>query len=98
MTGIPKVEQETIISFNELEPIAYVYTYRPSYIKRLEKMCKVYPDSCKKGRVDHGGHNYTIPKKYISIKFPKSMTEEQKASLVERAGKMRKAKETDDNK
>lgn len=76
--NISRAEQETIISFSEEGKEAYIYTYKPSYIRQLEKLCLESPEDFKKGRVDHGGHNYIIPKRYIKIIKPLSKDQKQK--------------------
>lgn len=80
---ITRAEQETIINFDEEGKEAYVYTYKPAYIRLLEKLCAEHPEEFKKERVDHGGHNYIIPKKYIKIGKPVKLGEAHKEKLRE---------------
>lgn len=91
-----RLEQETIINFNEEEKIASVYTFNKPLQKRLAKLAELYPNECKRefdtwqpaGSVD-----YSVPKKWIKINPTKKVnyTDEQKAALAERLAKSRKA-------
>ena len=93
---LSKYEQETIISFNEDEKIASVYTYNKAMIKKLDNVCLKFPDLFQVDKEDlYGKHlskTYKIPKKYISVRMPKSLSDEQKIASAEKAKNMRKAK------
>lgn len=78
---LSKLEQETVISFNEDEKTANVYTFNSSLQKQLEQLQQERPDECKLYRESCFGKakEYTIPKKWIKIRPPRILTEEHKA-------------------
>lgn len=86
-------EKETIINFNEDEKTASVYTYNKVMTKKLDECCLKYPELFKIEKENiYGRHlskTYTIPKKYVSIRKPKFLTEAQKILAKDKARKMR---------
>lgn len=90
-----RLEQETIINFNEEEKVASVYTFNKTLQRRLAKLAEQYPDDCKR-EFDtwqpEGSVDYTVPKKWIKINPPKKVnfTDEQKAALAERLANSRR--------
>jgi len=74
-------EQETIITFNKEEKIAYIFTYEKSWQKHLEKKLGIKPlyDN------GFGGREYEIDKKRISPpKAPRKLSDSAKKNLAER--------------
>ena len=71
-----KRERETIITFNEIDPTANVYTCNLKLRRRLDKNVQLYPDKAKIvfeekspwGRKSTISKSYIIPKKWIGIK------------------------------
>lgn len=45
---IPKIEQETIITFNEAEKTASVYTMNAALIRKLEGLTERRPDDARR--------------------------------------------------
>jgi len=80
-------EKETIILYNQEEKTASVYTYHPALIKKLEDGCKKYPDMFKFEHEEAGGRTYTIPKKYVSVRLPKVISEEARQEMGQRLTK-----------
>lgn len=83
-----KTEQETIINYNEGEKEAGVYTHNKKLLAMLAKLAEERPDEC---RFERGNLNdavpyadYIIPKKWVKIKPPRIMSEEEKAARVAR--------------
>ena len=84
--SISKLEQETIINFNEEENTAMVYTYNKKLKNRLEKYCAEYPSVAKKIRDDGtGGITYEIPKATLRVIFAAPYTEERRQAARQRA-------------
>jgi len=84
--SISKLEQETIINFNEEENTAMVYTYNKKLKNRLEKYCAEYPDTARRIRDDGtGGITYEIPKATIRVSFAAPYTEERRQAARQRA-------------
>ena len=82
-----RLEQETIINFNEEEKVASVYTFNKTLQRRLAKLAEQYPDDCKR-EFDtwqpEGSVDYSVPKKWIKINPPRFVSDKQKASASER--------------
>ena len=94
---LTKYEMETIITFNEEEKIARVYTHNNALRRRLEKIAVDRPEECLLVRTDGQTQavDYTIPKKWIRInppRQPRVMSEEQKAEARERMAVVRNAR------
>ena len=81
--GLSNLEKETGINFNEAESFAIVYTANDSLKKKLDMLCKLYPDFQKQHFTGDKGavKSYHIPKKYVSIRIPRVLSEKQKAAL-----------------
>ena len=80
---ISKQEQETIITFNEQDAQANVYTYNGSLKRRLASSAEFHPDQVKRIDSDQfGGVTYSIPKKWIKPNPPRILSEEQRAKLA----------------
>jgi len=78
---LSKIEQETIILYNEEEKTATVNTCNKSLIKRLDGFCaKSALYSLIKS--DEYSKTYIIPKKYISIRFAPVITDEKRAKMA----------------
>lgn len=79
-------EQETIINFNEDEKTASVYTYNKALIKKLDNFCLKYPDLYQLVKQEwYGKHlskTYIIPKKYVTIRQPKILSEDTKKKFA----------------
>ncbi len=70
------VERETILPYNQAEPMAEVYTHDPRLMEKLELLAK-------KPRPDHprkDAHNFTVPKRCVSVREPYSAERRKAAS------------------
>lgn len=76
---LTKIEQETIILYNEEEPTANVYTHDPKLTEKLARLSDAYPEQIKPGGTAHeGAVSYTVPKKLVSIRAPVSASRRDK--------------------
>lgn len=83
--SISRLEQETIINFNEAESMANIYTHNGALVRKLEGLADQRPDEVKRGRVfPDGGREYTIPKRWVKINASRILSEEQKADIAAR--------------
>ena len=82
-----KCERETIIVFNEEDKLATVETFNISMRKKLSRLSKEYPDDfrCIKEDENIGCSKYEIPKRYIRIGSPRSVSDEQREVMSKRA-------------
>ena len=71
-------ERETIINFNEAEKMASIYTCNKALIRKLNGFCKKRPDLYRLDEVDLPSKTYIFPKKLVSVRCPKRLTEAQK--------------------
>lgn len=86
-------ERETIITYNEAEDEAHVYTFNKALIRKLTDISQERPDECileSKGPEDAA--SFVVPKKYIKVKPPVKMnlTNEQKRERAERMRRIQK--------
>ncbi len=75
-------EKETIINFNEAEPIAYIFTYNKTWQRHLEGKLGLKPT------LDNGfgGRGYEIDKKRIKPpRAKRQLSPETRAKLANRA-------------
>ncbi|MDD3230683.1 MAG: immunoglobulin [Clostridiales bacterium] len=83
---LSKLEQETIILYNQEETTASVYTHDPKLISKLRRLSEKHPDKVYPERNDHtGAVSYIVPKSCVSIREPYS--DARKLADSERAKK-----------
>ena len=90
---LSRLEQETIINFNEEEKTANIYTHNKSLISRLEKLCADRPDECIPGYNQNAprGRSFDVPKKWVKVSPPikRQLTDEQRAELSHKMKNLR---------
>ena len=87
-----RLEQETIINYNEAEATATIYTHNAALCRKLEALADQRPEEAKRGRVfKDGGQEYTIPKRWVKVNAGPMYTDEQRRSMAERAKTLRRA-------
>lgn len=75
---IPKIEQETIITFNEAEKTASVYTMNSALKKKLEGLTQTRPDDARLVKTfPDGTQEYEVPKKWVRINASRILTPEE---------------------
>ena len=81
---ISNIEKETIITYNEAEQVANVYTYNGKLKRRLKEMSETHPeDIILLSDNGDGSVEYEFPKGLITIRAPRS--EEYKEACRQRA-------------
>lgn len=83
---LSRIEQETIILFNEDEKTAIVETCNRTLRKIMNKNC-VNSDLCTCVFADDVSAKYVCPKSWIKIQKPRVLTDKQRANLAIRARK-----------
>jgi len=78
-------ERETVIVFNEADTLASIWTFSESVYRRLKKQGYVPVEDSERSA------KFEVPKKCVSIRKPKVLTEKQKTNLTKRAVSMRNA-------
>ena len=80
-----RLEQETIINFNEAETTATIYTHNAALCRKLEALADQRPEEAKRGRsFPDGGREYVIPKRWVKVNASRILTEEQKTGIAAR--------------
>lgn len=79
-----KYERETVITYNDEEDAATVYTCNAALIRKLDSFCLKSP-LFNKAKSDSESATYTFPKKCVSIRLPRTLTEEKRAEMALRA-------------
>ena len=88
--NLSRIEQETIINYNEAEATASVYTHKKSLQKKLSTLAEQRPNDCKLLRTSHDGlaMEFEIPKRWVKVNASKILTDEQKEKLREQAKRL----------
>ena len=81
--NLTKYEQETIINYNNEEKTASIFTYDKSLIRKLDKRLDEMSDM-KLIRRGEDFAEYSLPKKWIKVAFPRQYSDEQRAEMAER--------------
>ena len=82
---LSKIEQETIIIYNELEKTANIDTCNKALSKKLKALEQERPEEARFVREDSFGVRYIVPKKWVKVNPGKVLTEEQKQKLSDMA-------------
>lgn len=77
-------EKETIINFNNAEQNASYYTLNIHKRQMLLNLAEEYPDDVKIISKRDDMVEVTFPKKWVKIRPPRKLTEEQRVNAVER--------------
>lgn len=90
--SINRLEQETIINFNEAEPTASIYTHNGALKRKLAKLAAERPADVQHARsFPEGAEEYTVPKRWVKVNAGPVLTEEERERRRERAKATRKA-------
>lgn len=77
-------EKETVINFNNAEQNASCYTLNTHKRQTLLNLAEEYPDDVKIISKRDDMVEVTFPKKWVKIRPPRKLTEEQRVNAVER--------------
>jgi len=90
--SLSRLEQETIILFNEAEDTASVDTCNGALIRKLDKQIALQENgTVVPVREDEYGKVYLIPKSWVKVHPPRSLSPEQRAELSARGKANRQA-------
>ena len=65
-----------VLLYNQAEPMAEIYTHDPRLMEKLELLAKKHPDQITR----KDAHNFTVPKRCVSIREPYSAERRKAAS------------------
>lgn len=89
---LTRYEQETILNFNEEEPLATVYTYNKKLIAKLNEFASTRPEECEFIKEEYGSYTFTVPKSWVKVAPPRKLSKQTKEKLAECCARMRNAK------
>ncbi len=94
--NMARYEQETIISFNEEEKTAGIYTHNKVLRQKLEALARDRPEDCRLVKVSRSGRavDYVIPKSWIRIAPNRVLSDAEK---IQRRNAIKKANFALDN-
>lgn len=79
--NLSKLEQETVVLYNNEEKSASVFTHDSKLIEKLKKLSEKYPDKIIPiSATADGAVNYLVPKNCVLIREPYSEKRRQAAS------------------
>ena len=84
MTSLSPVEQETIILFNDEEQTATVETCNKAWKNKMRAICAQNAE-CFLISADERCERYLIPKKWVKVRVPKKLSEEQRQKMQKTA-------------
>lgn len=80
-------ERETIITFNELDTMAEIFTYNPALIRKLDKLIEERPDDVILIRAESINgiqlRECHVPKKWVKVNASRIVSEEERAKRAE---------------
>lgn len=83
--NIHKEERETIITYNEAEPVANVYTMNGALIRKLEGLTESRPGEARRVKIyPDGAQEYEVPKKWVKVNAGAILTPEERERRRER--------------
>ena len=85
--------RETIINYNEETSTTSIYTCSPPLMRRMDEKVEKFPEYFKLVKEDEYSKTYQCDKKYVSIRNPKILTQEQKDEISNRLSKARENKD-----
>ena len=82
--GLTRYEQETIITFNEAEPTATIYTFSARLKSRLAKLSETHPEkvSLVETLPKYDAKTYTVPKEWIKVNPSRNISEEARQKMA----------------
>ena len=91
--NIPKGERETIITYNEAEPVASIYTMNGVLIRKLESLTASRPGEARRVKTyPDGAQEYEVPKKWVRVNASRILSDKQREAAQEHAKAVNRAK------
>lgn len=81
---LTKYEMETIYNYNQEDPLASCYTMDKALMRRLDALAEKHKEITIV-RESKGAREYTFPKKWIKVRAPKELSDEQRENMAKRA-------------
>lgn len=91
--SVSRLEQETIINFNEAEPMATIYTHNGALKRKLAKLAKERPADVRHSRsFPEGAEEYVVPKRWVRVNASRILSEAQREAALKNVNAARMAK------
>ena len=81
---LTRYEMETTINYNAEEKTAILYTRDKAVMRKLDKLVEKCPETYKLVRETSIDKTYEFPKRLLSYRTPRVLTDEQRAKIRER--------------
>ena len=81
---LTREEMETIITFNEIDGAADIETFNSRIKRDIAKAAENYPQDVTIHDNGDGSIRAILPKKWVKIRAPRVLTDEQRAEIAER--------------
>ena len=86
MPYLTNEERETIICFNEQSSTARVFTYNRKMSNYLREQASDPQTSCRLLEDNlNGGLTFEVPKRWVRVRRPRQISDEQRAAMAARA-------------
>lgn len=95
-TRLTRWEMETTINYNADEKVAVLYTRDKAVMRKLDRMVEKCPNTYKCVRETDIDKTYEFPKRFLSFRAPRVLTEEQREIMAKRLAKAREKQQQDD--
>lgn len=83
-TPLTSIERETIITYNNAEDTANVYSLNLPMLRKIRKLAEDYPDDVKILHQADDMIEATVPKSWVKIRPPRKLSDEQREAMAER--------------
>lgn len=81
--ALSKLERETIITYNEAEAEAEIYTYNRPLQRKLERLALERPEEVKILCADRtGSKTFRLPKKFVSVRAARQISPELREKMA----------------
>lgn len=81
--ALSKLERETIITYNEAEAEAEIYTYNRPLQRKLERLALERPEEVKILCADRtGSKTFHLPKKFVSVRAARQISPELREKMA----------------
>lgn len=82
--ALSKLERETIITYNEAEAEAEIYTYNRPLQRKLERLALERPEEVKILCADRtGSKTFRLPKKFVSVRAVRQISPELREKMAQ---------------
>lgn len=82
--ALSKLERETIITYNEVEAEAEIYTCNRSLQRKLERLALERPEEVKILCADGtGSKTFRLPKKFVSVRAARQISPELREKMAQ---------------